>query len=74
MDDVTGKVPSRYCSPRHRMPIYPIDEGSNALDDVASNIRLSLLEGSSRGQRLRDVLLKLLPGSRAPGAGREYFF
>ena len=30
-------APARCCSPRHRMPFSSKDEGSNALDDLASN-------------------------------------
>jgi len=38
VDDVAGKGPCRYCSPRHRMPVYSREEGSqcvSAVDDVA---------------------------------------
>jgi hypothetical protein len=62
------------CSPRHGMPLNSINEGSNALDDVVSNIfqallpvRLELL----RRRRLEDLsLIVVVEEHEPPPPGR----
>ena len=43
--DRTGQGLSDIRSPRHRMPLISRNEGSNALNDVASNIYRALTQG-----------------------------
>jgi len=45
VDDVADGGPSRYCSPRHWMPFYSIEEGTNSrVNDVAGIMCNALAE------------------------------